>query len=992
MKAKSEVSKTLVASLALLAAAVISCITGLSGLGIGLVICLVVGVALFFATVEALFGNRVNRLFPWTSAPWGKLVLLLVGALFIVGPIAAATASDGTYVWDPHDHPLEWLFGTLYVTAQTLVMQTNLADWSGIIQGTFDSFGFASIFAIAYNALTTIYLFALPIAIAFTAVDVVVNRLSTLAIWAASRRREEIYVLNGVSPASAAFVFGLFDNLGSSVAGSRRRTRLSRRSSLSAPAGGDGTQGKNPLVIFTNMGEDALDTNDTLVKSIKDRSAGKASVVFTPLAINEIPGYLGDGTRPARNKGDERKVYYLLLSSSCDKNVSETIRLTDAILQRMEIGVLDRLGWRVDELRRLFGGETGGDQQAIEEAARQAKDALEAPSSQAKHIHIYCVHENPDDDIIFDSLPSRGPDDEVKAQAARRLVWTDENGREVERDAVEDEDIVDALVPLEKRLRTLMEVRLIDEVQECIYDLMTAYPLFSALDDIQLSPVDALGRTDVGPVSPRPAPHQLLTVLIVGLGHFGEQALRSAFWFGRLPGVELRIIAVDRDADVKLSQFASKYPEMMAESVPEGAPSACPSMCEPTSAGARVPTVRLCKMDVTSSSFDALLAGRPVETLSVNADGTMRSKVEGVLPGTAHVYAFTTLGDDGLDLRVSLHMHRALSMRKIGGDFKTPVALDPSDQADKHNPLITLRVCNDDVLESISHLVSDKGERFALFPFGSTENVFDYDRVIGERWEEAAQNMSASYYDTKFRTDPSDEGASEDEILHAYNKHEVKKLSNRAGVRYIPYRLWTLGRDVKPIGVSTDYLAENRTWLRLLGAEGLAGQIEQAGSRGSSVDEGYLRLLRGYDFKKAGLAGQSAAVAGYYESERRTREQWPLICALGNLEHARWCAFYRAQGWRRIDTFEELERIVLTSRNPGAPLGGPELDAAFAHNRANQSPSLKRHFYLVDPNVDQHGDCSLAKHGELYRDDPFAYDRTIVINSVRIYGRMLIQG
>ena len=103
--------------------------------------------------------------------------------------------------------------------------------------------------------------------------------------------------------------------------------------------------------------------------------------------------------------------------------------------------------------------------------------------------------------------------------------------------------------------------------------------------------------------------------------------------------------------------------------------------------------------------------------------------------------------------------------------------------------------------------------------------------------------------------------------------------------------------------------------------------------------------------------------------DARLRSEHPLLCAMGDLEHARWCAFLRANGWRALEGgFDGLERtmaFVGRSPRPGKP-------------HPHESMRLMRHYYLVDD------PATYRDHGADCADDPAACDRMVVAECLRI--------
>ena len=174
-------------------------------------------------------------------------------------------------------------------------------------------------------------------------------------------------------------------------------------------------------------------------------------------------------------------------------------------------------------------------------------------------------------------------------------------------------------------------------------------------------------------------------------------------------------------------------------------------------------------------------------------------------------------------------------------------------------------------------------------------------------------------------------------------QYEIKKLSNRTSVRHAPYKLWYLGlEDTFEAGEFIAGKLSNEQWLAALGIT-----PEQADTMFD-------------DFAKTGGEAEDAkALRARLES---IRAQTPLLFALSDMEHDRWCAYYRAHGWEEL-TVEEAQRLH--------ELG--IIKKASDH----QSALLKRHCYICDSET-------LLRRGVQLGEDPFRYDRAAVIEVRRI--------
>ena len=892
---------------------------------------LCVSLAILALVAVFRFCKRAQQAAPTLAQPAVALVALLVGCVILALPLMPGiNAPDGGT-----SAPWTDILAALYAAPQAMVLQLAYGDLMKEVPAF-------TPFNLLYAIDIFLYIIALPAAALFVAVDAVVNGLTEpylkLQSWRAAwgRTPADIYVLHGIDARSLVLARSLFRRARDAQGGAR---------------GGAGTD-PYPLVIVADITEDS---DSATIGGLKSDALGAASLIFARLPIEDVPARL------SRRARERCRIRYFLLGDNPDENVRASIALTDSLVCLMEIAELERRGWALgDGTAAGADGCTGG-----------APDPKLHPDTLAcaRRQHIYCFHANPDDDLIFDALAHRGP-----AEEARR-AYAEHATANVASDLA-------ALTPLEREIRSLLEVRLIDEVQESVYDTFAACPLYRALDPavfgpagggaggraaardsasaplnladlIRTDPATGAARTDDTALA---RAHQLLVVLVAGLGSYGLRALRAAFWFGRLPGVELRIIGLDANGRAIAEQLATACPGMLRERSAAGAPTvaldpaAGPAVRQEGYRPGDLPTVTILDMDATSSAFDDLLEGRTVDgwcgvpapdpaSTSCHLERT-RTRIG----DTARIYAVVALGDDERDLGVARHIQRVLAERTAHGRFGGAY---PASPGDSENPVVVPMIKHRQMLESATHLAHGDGGTFALHPFGTAEQTFTYDQVVHGTWEAQAINLHAAYclmYAARAQASTaSGRGAaagheaarrpSDEEILRGYNDKEAKKLSNRAVARFAPYRLWMMGiapEDVQPGTPRFD--AAWRAWLTGLGLD-----------PDTPVDELFTLLAREPDAAR------------------------PVLAAMGYLEHARWNAFYRAEGWRPIADDRALQGYRALVRDGGA----------------RKSESLKCHYYLVDDLRE------LARRGAVLGEDPFDSDNAMVAATPACMARLL---
>ncbi|MBR3314114.1 MAG: hypothetical protein IKG18_08245 [Atopobiaceae bacterium] len=554
-------------------------------------------------------------------------------------------------------------------------------------------------------------------------------------------------------------------------------------------------------------------------------------------------------------KDDQSSVIQLLREEAhgdvvfSSSSLTSTVRKLDRFEHVHAIAFSDAHEENIEETAALI-------ERISEDAARAANGDEDQAKAYARRFSVYCTHENQDDELIFDSLAARNASEELSPE----------------------DDLAYAA-------RSQVEVRLVSHTQERIFGVMTKYPLFSVLDPV---------------AKKQPATLQKLYVIVAGLGRNGIEALKTAYWMGRIRGVSLHIIGLDRKAPSIAERLSSTCPEMMAELDAAGNP-----------------VVDLIEAEAFSSKFDEAVKS---------------------IPRDARVYALVTMGDDQLNLNVALSMRRLFDEMMLAGTL-----VDPDTE---RRPMVLPLINAPETFKAAIRMASDKKEFFAVTPFGKTNEVFSFQNIIVAPWEHYSIAMNAAY--DEVWNDPRkrpDRGRGTkvrmpyEDTLNEYNEFEIKKLSNRTCTRHIPYRLWSVGIDprrcIADDGTFSPTRLSNKRW------------HEAIGIGPKSADE----LLRPHPLSSTS------------RSELQTlRKEYPIVCALADLEHDRWMAFYRSQGWRDL-TIEECRRLVSMG--------------VVQKLSVHQSPKLRRHCYLCDIET-------LFDRGAALGDDPFVYDRAAIIETQRI--------
>ena len=610
-------------------------------------------------------------------------------------------------------------------------------------------------------------------------------------------------------------------------------------------------------LIFCGVSKEKRNENSALIQRL--RKAERFSTIYTPEPIDVLP--IDDNT--------ERDVHYFILSKSSDANVSAAIRLLDVLKRRL----VEEDAAAQSYLRALEGGQ--GD--ASDEALAQA---IESIMKRARRIHLCCLHGGDEDDLVFDSMY-----EDVDSMKRGSNVPEVELMR----------------ATLRNTARGNIVLNLVSEVEEKVDLLLEEHPLTDVLD---IQAID-LSRY------PLPGSSQKLTVVVVGLGSTGSEVVRRVFWQGRICGVELRIVGIDKGANAIRSRLEYLYPEMMEETLPDG-----------------TPTVTLVEGDVFT---------RDVERLFDESG-------DAAIPADSALYCVVALKEDTDCLSAGLGIRRALERARglrADGERRFP-------------PLIALNI-KDERLRGAVDCLRNGDEHFSLVPFGSTSELYSCLNLVENRKVLLAAQVAAAYEEAS-RLDevlgrggerkdaPLDFGitVSRSKVFVSFNEFEIKKASNIALAKFAPTYLTLLGFGLSYEHCSMAAGAEaTRAWLSALGLD----------SRSA------VPMLLNVSFAD-------------YEDYQRVGSEHPVLWNLAEMEHARWLAFYRSQGWSGVS----VEELRSHWRAGTIPRPGN-----------HQSSKLRLHCCMCDMRtlLKREGELNSDPENPRHNKDFVRYDRLIIIELQR---------
>ena len=475
-----------------------------------------------------------------------------------------------------------------------------------------------------------------------------------------------------------------------------------------------------------------------------------------------------------------------------------------------------------------------------------------------------------------------------------------------------------------------IDIRMVDEGREVIYDLLHRHPLHGSLAR------SGLREGEIAPT--RDA--QDLVVLVVGCGHHGFEAFRACGWLGQIWGARLSIHVIDMMSE----------DEFRAKVVGE-----CPGFLQ----------TDLVRIYYQSARFEeagfkcALQRVRNGGILPLVAEGRAR-EASVPISGDAMPYCIVTAGNDNRSTDVALTIRRVFYGNGMEQVLEPRIHIDLYDQA-RHRVLKNLRA--GDV---------NGGRPFMLEPFGGIQHIFREGHLVDSDLEDLAFNVNATYegkldarllahIETVRWTDfdgVSRVGCADVLRQLLFLKYSAWQMNRRSSVMNglgLSAKLWALG-----FGMNASPYRHGLT--RSEDVEELIVKNSPA-SAALSVIYGRWRSGRAASEKQADsdLQGPSPSRPAPEGALTLGSEMPPEVEALARVEHDRWMMAYFAEGWMP----ESVEQS-----NAYRDLG--------LNNGRHDSHVFMLHPYLCD------FDDLRRVADELGKDDPVRYDVAFIEGIVRL--------
>lgn len=196
-----------------------------------------------------------------------------------------------------------------------------------------------------------------------------------------------------------------------------------------------------------------------------------------------------------------------------------------------------------------------------------------------------------------------------------------------------------------------------------------------------------------------------ISIMIVGLGKFGKEILKTALWYCQVPGYKLEINVIDFGLDkhgfktnVK-DMFEHECPEILSHNMPDYT-------------GDEGYDVQFFDADCFSSSFDRVFEEQKARFLKTQV-------------------VFVTLGNDDKNIDIAIELRRQFD-RLLGWDDNDKT-LKESIKVSKYNdiPLINAVVFDDKKAKNIeTKLVNHKELPYNINSIGSLSEIYSYANII----------------------------------------------------------------------------------------------------------------------------------------------------------------------------------------------------------------------------------------------------------------------
>lgn len=396
-----------------------------------------------------------------------------------------------------------------------------------------------------------------------------------------------------------------------------------------------------------------------------------------------------------------------------------------------------------------------------------------------------------------------------------------------------------------------IDIRMVDEGREVIYDLFRQHPLY-----------EAFSTTEDEKVAADNGARRELAVVIVGCGHYGLEVLRASAWLGQIRDVRLSVHAIDAmPHDEFFEIVASRFPGFLE--------------------------TNLMSLYYHSARIGETGFFKALESVRAGGALALRRKEEGEAllqapPVTKEtgLYCIVCSGDDERNIGAALAMRRFFCGSCLDEFLDPRILVDVYDQR-LHS-----------MVENIIAGDPSGGKGFNIVPFGGIAHIFTERHLVESDLESIAFNVNAAYEGKLSPEVLAKVAASEYKDLDGIKHHgSIDELRQMLFLKYSAWQMNRLSSKTCGLGMYSN------VWT--MGLE-LAAEAERSDK---SIAEGERHLKEESPLQRCIDAYSKRPVEN--DSNVENGSKWaPDIEALARVEHDRWTMFYYGEGWTH-ETAEE---------------------------------------------------------------------------------------
>lgn len=678
-----------------------------------------------------------------------------------------------------------------------------------------------------------------------------------------------------------------------------------------------------PLLLFCGVDSSKTDEQASYLSQLKQAASGKAFIIATPLSFATLPLYL-----PVVTQG-RCCLTYIAINKDMGGNIEAVSRLTDVLTNQILQQCLRSVQWDAEALssRNVVQGR-----------------AL----TYIKNLHVWCVHEQDTDYHAFTQqyAPAINPSLERRAIRRSRAHGASSDVQAKTRAA---------LVRAARRIRDSYEINIVSQEREILWDALNDYPLTRVLKPIDITKGEV--------------PYQRLVALVCGLGDKGTAAIKALSWYGRLPGVELRIIAIDDKSEDVARTLAATAAELAKEVTPLGHSTTnlpIKLVGAPPSSNESMPLITYLSAQAISPTVKDLLLGKEVQGFTIQNEKRTEYPIR-ILPHDA-IYAVVCIDDDVQALRCAQYLKQTMLRRDIaqqGTSARSDTKTSAQGPQTENNMHISVGLSKDDINKT--HLAQQDDHLISYF--GAFSRSFSYKKLIEPVWERATLNLEA------ILTAYSERGhlarhhfVTSVKARISENEEAPNKLAHLASVRFAEYRMWCLGIQLSE---STPHKAECREFEKKLGVFDL---LEQSKKDATVLQPLFGGVSYSDTYHKSSTETKTSAqdqprsdedtphIKQLINLQKSLSKRYPAYMMLSELDRQRDIAFKHAEGWEAISGGRE--DLALAAHMLGAETN---------HGRAlpHILNATKQDFFLIQD------EDELVKRAVICQANPQAHARLV---------------